>query len=250
MAWDFLNNTTQFGFAHRGGNATAPENTVAAFGHARSLGFRFLETDVHATTDGVLVAFHDNDLERITGSPGRISDRSWGELREIRLDDGHKIPTMDELFETFPDAHFNIDPKANDAVEPLIDAIRKHDALSRVCVGAFSDRRIAHIRSRLGPELCTSPAPMHAAAILTSLYSPRPTTFGHACLQIPPKLGRFSLTGSAVARFHRLGLQVHVWTINEKAEMVRLLDMGVDAIMTDEVEILAEVLAERGIPLA
>ncbi len=249
MAWEFLNNKTQFGFAHRGGNTVAPENTIAAFAHAQSLGYRFLETDVHVTTDGVLVAFHDNNLERITGTPGAISDRSWAELSEIRLEGGHQIPTMDELFETFPTAHFNIDPKENDAVAPMAAAIQSHGALGRVCVGAFSDRRVAHARELLGPNLCTSPAPAHAATIAASAFGPRPVTFGHGAMQIPSRVGPARLTADMVARLQRLGLQVHVWTINQRTQMEELLEMGVDAVMTDDVDLLAEVLAERGTPL-
>lgn len=250
MPWDYLNNDTQFGFAHRGGNTSAPENTVAAFSHAQALGYRFLETDVHVTTDGVLVAFHDNNLERITGTPGAISDRSWAELTEIKLEGDHHIPTMDELFETFPDAHFNIDPKEASAVKPLVASIQRHGAISRVGIGAFSDRRIARVRALLGPKLCTSPAPVHALAILASVFSRRPITFGHGALQIPPALGPVSLTESLVERIHEMGLQVHVWTINDRPEMERLLDLGVDAVMTDNVDLLAEVLAARGTPLS
>lgn len=249
MRWDFLNNETQFGFAHRGGNTIAPENTVAAFSHAQSLGYRFLETDVHVTADGVLVAFHDDSLERITGRPGTISERSWDELSNIELEGGHSIPTMAELFETFPAAHFNIDPKANNAVEPLARTIQSHNALSRVCIGSFSDRRIFRMRKLLGPRLCTSPAPIHAGAILASAFTRWPATFGHAALQIPNSLGPIQLDAGIVERFQKNGFQVHVWTINERSEMERLLDLGVDAVMTDDVDLLAAVLAERGTPL-
>ena len=246
MKWEYLNTSSQFGFAHRGGNTVAPENTVAAFANAQRLGFKFLETDVHVTTDGVLVAFHDNNLERITGKPGRISERTWAELHEIRLDGGHSIPTMSELFETFPDAHFNIDPKEDEAVAPLAEMIQAHDAIGRVGIGSFSDRRISTMRELLGPRLCTSPGPVHAAVIFGSAFLKRAVTFGHAMLQVPPSTGPVGLTSAMVGRAQGAGLQVHVWTINEREEMVRLLDMGVNAIMTDRVELLDEVLAERG----
>jgi glycerophosphoryl diester phosphodiesterase len=246
MKWEYLNTSGQFGFAHRGGNTVAPENTVAAFANAQRLGFRFLETDAHVTTDGVLVAFHDSNLERITGKPGKISERSWAELSEIRLDGGHSVPTMSELFETFPDAHFNIDPKENDAVAPLAEVIQAHNAIDRVGIGAFSDRRISTMRELLGPRLCTSPGPIHTAVILGSAFLSRTVTFGHGMLQVPRSVGPVDLTPAMVKRAHAAGLQVHVWTINEREEMVRLLDMGVNAIMTDQVELLAEVFAERG----
>ncbi len=153
---------------------------------------------------------------------------------------------MSELFETFPDAHFNIDPKENDAVGPLAEVIAAHNATDRVGIGAFSDRRISRMRELLGPRLCTSPGPVHAAIIFGAAFLSRPRTFGHGMLQVPRSAGSVDLTEAMVERAHGAGLQVHVWTINERSEMVRLLDMGVNAIMTDKVELLAEVLGDRG----
>ena len=152
----YLAPTYRSRFAHRGGASDAPENTVPAFAAAVALGYRYLETDVHVTVDGVLVAFHDDDLTRTCGVAGRISELPWSEVATARVDGQAPIPTMDELFETWPDARWNIDCKSDGAVAPLADAVRRHAALDRVCVASFSDRRIRDLRRRLGRDLCTA----------------------------------------------------------------------------------------------
>ncbi len=247
MAWPFLDTDRPFGFAHRGGFGAGPENTVAAFTHATELGYRYLETDVHKTADDVLVAFHDGQLERVAGLPGAIADYSWDRLSDVQLEGGHRIPRLSELLEAFPDARFNIDPKADDAVELLIETIRHHDAADRVCIGSFSDARIDRVRRSFDDRLCTSPGPVGAAKVLLAalLYPRWHPPYG--CLQIPPAAGGLSLSSAwLIRRIQRLGLQVHFWTVNEESEMERLLDNGADAIITDEIETLRRVLAARG----
>jgi glycerophosphoryl diester phosphodiesterase len=246
MAWSYLDTDVPFGMAHRGGSSGGPENTVAAFRRATELGYRHLETDVHATSDGVLVAFHDDDLQRVAGLPGGIGDYRWDRLAEIELADGHRIPTMDELLTTFPDARFNIDPKSDQAVDPLIELIGRHGAVGRVCIGSFSESRISRVRHALGPELCTSPGPGGLARVLAAAYLSTQWSPPYGCLQIPIRARGIQFDRPAlIARFQQLGLQVHFWTINERSEMERLLDAGADAIISDELEILNEVLAAR-----
>lgn len=217
---------------------------MPAFEHAVTLGYRYLETDVHVTNDGVLVAFHDADLERITGTPGTIADRSWPELSQIDLGGGASIPRLDDLFAAFDDVRFNIDPKVDAAVVPLIEAIERHDAVERVGIGAFDDARISALQEHFGPALCTSPGPIE---LLGYFADPSPDAFAtHGCLQIPPRFGDFELTADLLDAAHDLGLQVHVWTINDVDEMQRLLDLGVDAVMTDRVAELKELMVDRG----
>ena len=248
VRYEYLNYDSPIAFAHRGGDIAAPENTVAAFRHSFELGFRYLETDVHRTNDGVLVAFHDAGLDRVAGLEGTIADHSWDELRGITLGDGHHIPTLDELLETFPEAKFNIDPKADDSVELLGDAILKHSAIGRVCVGSFSDDRISEIKQRLGPNLCTSPGPRGVAAVLAGAYGIGGGRDGrHGCIQVPPRWGVVKVTAGMVRRVHAAGLHIHVWTINDREEMHRLYDMGVNGVMTDKTDVLREVLIERGV---
>ncbi len=246
MTWAYLDVEIPFGMAHRGGRGPAPENTEAAFANARSLGYLHLETDVHRSADGVLVAFHDGELGRVGDRSGRIAELTWAELSEIDLGGGHRIPRLVDLLDAFPDARFNIDPKADDAVELLVEAIRSADALDRVCVGSFSEARVARARDALGPGLCTSPGPSGMVKVLiAAILWPRWTP-PYGCVQIPPVANGIPLSSRwLIGRLHRLGLQVHYWTINERDEMHRLLDNGADAIISDEIELLREVLAER-----
>lgn len=247
MSWTYLDGRAPLAFAHRGGNGDAPENTVAAFRRATGLGYQYLETDVHATADGVLVAFHDGGLERVAGLPGAIEEYSWDRLSQVRLDGDHGIPRLTELLETFPDSRFNIDPKADAAVDLLVDVIRDHDAVDRVCVGSFSEARVRRARAALGERLCTSPGPTGMVKVLKAAYLNRGWRPPYGCVQIPVRSGVIPLDSSGlIDRLHQLGLQVHFWTINERTEMIRLLDRGADGIITDEIEMLKDVLIERG----
>lgn len=246
VSWPFVEHEMSVAIAHRGGNRAAPENTVAAFAAAVELGYTHLETDVHRTADGVLVAFHDGDLQRMTGLPGGIAERRWADVAAVELPGGHRIPTLDEVLDAFPDRYFNIDPKADAAVEPLAEALERHGAVDRVCIGSFSDRRVAALRRRLGPGLCTSPGPRGVARVLAAARGVGPRRLPYGCLQVPRRLGPVRLTPSLVAGVHRLGMAVHVWTVNEEPVMEHLLDVGVDAIMTDDVALLRQVLERRG----
>ncbi len=234
-------------FAHRGGAEEHPENSLAAFRHAVSLGYRHLETDVHLTADGQVLAFHDDSLDRVTDGTGRIGDLTAAEVARARIAGTEPIPTLDALLEEFPDARINIDPKADPVVEPLARALERHDALDRVCVGSFSDRRLRRLRGLLGDRLCTSAGPVATAAFrLASLGVPLPRG-AHDCLQVPVRQSGIPLVDRRfVALAHRRGLKVHVWTIDDPDEMHRLLDLGVDGLMTDRPTVLRDVLRARG----
>lgn len=260
MVHAFLDVERPFAFAHRGGDEVAAENTVAAFDHAVGLGFRYLETDVHLTGDGVLVAFHDPELDRVAHADGTIADHTWDELSQIDLGDGGRIPRMDELFATFPDVYWNIDPKADESVDPLSRLILAHDAIDQVCIGSFSDDRIAQMSEHLGPRLCTSAGPKHVALLFGAFVGGRAVSKlrnnalvesvarQHGCLQIPPKIKGIGLVDArSVETAHELGLQVHVWTIDDPDEMHRLFDLGVDALMTDKPSVLKGVMMQRGV---
>ena len=243
----FLDHPGTLAFAHRGGAEEYPENSLAAFRHAVDLGYRYLETDVHATLDGVVLAFHDNTLDRVTDRSGQIADLPWSEVSGARIAGREPIPLLSELLEEFPEARINIDPKDDRVVEPLVNLIRDHGALHRVCLGAFSDRRLARCRSLLGPTVCTSAGPLAVARLrLASLGFPtgRPAAL---CLQVPVRQSGIPIVDRRLLRMaHDRGLQVHVWTIDDPGEMVRLLDLGVDGIMTDHPRVLRQVLIERG----
>ena len=238
-------------FAHRGGTDRHPENTMAAFSYAVDLGYRYLETDVHLTTDGALVAFHDPDLGRLSDRSGQISDMTLAEVEAVSVvdDEGelHSIPTLDEIFTSFPNARINIDPKTDESVDPLIRAIRDHGAVERVCIGSFYDSRIRRCRQELGASLCTSMGPIEMAWLRASSFGlPFPKISDASCAQIPLVFkGHKLLDARLLDKAHEQGLQVHVWTIDQEAEMHRLLDMGVDGLMTDEVGLLRDTLVAR-----
>lgn len=242
-------------FAHRGG-AGHPElqrleNTMHAFRHAVELGYHYLETDVHATNDGAVVAFHDEDLERVADRAGRILDLSSDDVAEIIIGEGHTIPTMAELLEEFPDCRFNIDLKSPSAVRPLVDLLERTASHDRVLVGSFSLRRLDEFRRLTGGRVATSAAPPEVAAFMT-LPLPRlvrMVTRGRVrALQVPRRRGRLPVvTPGLVRRAHAAGAHVHVWTIDEPEEMNELLDIGVDGLITDRTDLLKEILIARGL---
>ncbi|WP_367281733.1 glycerophosphodiester phosphodiesterase [Ilumatobacter sp.] len=239
----FLDWPGPIAFAHRGGTSEHPENTMPAFGHAVDLGYTYLETDVHVTSDGVLVAFHDADLTRTCGRPGVIDRLPWSEVSTARVDGREPIPLFEDLMEQFPDARVNVDCKADSAVDALVASLRRLDCLDRVCIGGFSDRRLRRLRSLLGDGLCSSFGPAQIAALR---YTGR-VPWGGQAAQVPVRQGPVTIVNERfVDRAHRGGLQVHVWTIDDPAEMRRLLDLGVDGLMTDRPAVLKQVLVERG----
>lgn len=239
-------------FAHRGGSyhpeIEGLENTRTAFAHAVALGYTYLETDAHVTRDGVLLAFHDFVLDRVTDREGSLAELTYDEVAAAVIGGREQVPTLVSLLEEFPGARFNIDVKTDAAVEPLADLVRRLAAEDRVCVGSFSERRLARFRSLVGPRVATSCGPAGAAAVRL-LPSGRlaGVLTGGAVLQVPHVRGRLRVVNRGfVTRAHAAGRPVHVWTIDEAAEMHHLLDLGVDGIMTDRTDVLREVLVARG----
>ena len=246
--WPFLDHDGPIPFAHRGGAADAPENSMEAFDAAIGLGYRYLETDVHKTADGVVVAFHDDRLDRVTDRTGAIAELTWREVSAARIRGIGVIPRLEDLLTAFPNARLNIDPKSDEVVEPMVRVIQEQRVIDRVCVGSFSDARIAHAVERLGPRLCSSLGPWAVARVrAASLGLPTGPDRG-ACLQVPVAArGVTIVTERFIATCHKRGLDLHVWTIDEADEMERLLDLGVDGIMTDSLVTLRDVLARRGL---
>lgn len=216
---------------------------MPAFQHAVDLGYTYLETDVHSTSDGVLVAFHDPDLARTTDSEGNIDELPWSEVTRARVDGREPIPLFEDLMEQFPDARVNIDCKADSAVDALIASLRRLDCLDRVLIGGFSDARLRRFRNEFGDALCTSFGPQQIAALRFVGRVP----WGGQVAQVPVSTRGLTIVNErTIERAHRRGLQVHVWTIDDPDEMHRLLDLGVDGLMTDRPQILKDVLTERG----
>jgi glycerophosphoryl diester phosphodiesterase len=247
--WPFLDHPGPIPFAHQGGASDFPENTMRAFQHAVDLGYRYIETDVHATVDGVLVAFHDDTLDRVTDRRGVIGELRWADVSQARVGDGDdRIPRLEELLGTWPDVRVNIDPKHDASVTPLVEVLTRTAALDRVCVGAFSSRRLTRFRRLTQGRVCTSMGPAEVARLRAASYGVPAGRFAPACAcaQVPAVAARMPLVDRRfVDVAHRRDLQVHVWTINDAAEMERLLDLGVDGIMTDRPAVLKEVLERR-----
>ena len=241
-------------FAHRGGaehpDLVGLENTLTAFRHAVALGYDYLETDVHATRDGIMLAFHDTLLDRVTDGRGALEDATYDEVAPSRIGGREQIPTLAELFAEFPRARFNIDLKADAAVPLLAAFVDDHDAHDRILVGSFSRRRLNRFRALTGGQVATSASPLEVLAfrMLPSGRLADLVTRGRvAALQIPHRKGWLTVTTAGlVRRAHAAGKHVHSWTIDDPAEMIELLDRGVDGLMTDRTDILKDVLAARG----
>jgi glycerophosphoryl diester phosphodiesterase len=250
----FLDHPGPIPMAHRGGATSTSElgfeNTQRAFTTAVGLGYRYLETDVHVSRDGVVFAFHDPHLQRVTDASGDIGELDAEQVLLARVGGSETIPTMRELFEAFPEVRFNIDVKADAAVEPTARLLEECGVLDRVCLASFSGARLRRLRRRLGDAVATSTGPAEIAALRTlplRLAQAALRRSGAVCVQVPPRHGRLTvITHSFVDHCHALGLPVHAWTVDDPDEIHALLDRGVDGVISDRIDILRDVLMARG----
>jgi glycerophosphoryl diester phosphodiesterase len=217
-----------------------------AFERAVRMGYRYLETDVRMTSDDVALVFHDETFDRVTDRTGAVGAVPWAEAQQARVS-GEPIPRLDELLATFPDARVNLDIKEDRGVAPVVAVLRRAKAFDRVCVGAFSERRIARFRRLAGNGVCTSMAPTSLAKLrLASWRMPAGAPAGD-CAQVPQAYrGIRVLDAALVGAAHRRGMPVHAFTIDTETAIEQLLDLGVDGIMTDRPTLLKEVLVRRG----
>lgn len=247
----YLDAPTPLAMAHRGGAIEHLENTMPAFSACVDMGYRYLETDVQVTADGVLVVFHDAALDRVTDRTGRVEHLSWAEVSEARIGGREPILRLEELLGAWPDVRFNLDIKAAGVLAPLVRTIRRMRMADRICLGSFSDARIAAARRIFGPSVCTSLGPRGVAALRLSSYSPRAAGLVRiqaGCAQVPLQLGGRALVDERfIAAAHARGLQVHVWTVDTPADVAAMLDLGVDGIMTDRPAMLKDLLSQRGL---
>lgn len=245
-----------FVMAHRGFAASVhggvhDENSLAAFARAVALGVDHLETDVRVTADGVAVAFHDSVLDRVTDARGEVAALPWATVRRAQIGGREAIPLLADVLDAFPDARVNIDVKSDAGVSPTVTAIRQARALDRVGVGAFSDLRTRRLRRALGPDVATALAPAEVARLRAlsgsgPLGRYRPARWPRRAVQVPHRIGRYTLVDRRlVATAHRLGLPVHVWTVNDPAQMRALLELGVDGLITDRADLALDVVAGR-----
>jgi glycerophosphoryl diester phosphodiesterase len=244
----YLDHPGPIPFAHRGGAADGLENTLAQFRRAVAAGYRYIETDVHATADGKLVAFHDTTLDRVTDGAGRIADLPWEDVRQARVAGSEPVPLFEDLLEEFPGVRWNVDIKAEPALRPLLDLIERTDSWDRICVGSFSESRVVRAQHLAGPRLATSYGTRGVLGLrLRSWGIPAGLRRSAIAAQVPESQSGIPVVDRRFVRAaHARGLQVHVWTINEPDRMHRLLDLGVDGIMTDHIGTLRKVLEDRG----
>lgn len=246
--------------AHRGSRLMWPENTMEAFGGAISLGYRHIETDLHVTSDGIVVCIHDATVDRTTNGTGPVEGLSLGELQELDAGYRHstsgeyayrgrglRVPTFEEVVTSFPDVTFVVDMKTDGMTEPLASLIDRLGLHERLIVGAFSDDRLEEFRMATGGTVATSTGPTLARLWVISSRVGRGAGGSAQALQLPIRLrGVRVVDPRLVKAAHAAGLQVHVWTVNDRDEMERLLEMGVDGIVTDRPDVLRGLLMERG----
>ncbi|MFG3656459.1 glycerophosphodiester phosphodiesterase [Streptomyces sp. NPDC047706] len=245
----YLDHPGPIAFAHRGGAADGLENTSLQFRRAVEMGYRYIETDVHVTRDGRIVAFHDATLDRVTDGAGRIADLPWDDVRQARVAGSEPVPLFEELLETFPDVRWNVDLKAESALHPFLELIGRTDAWDRICVGSFSEARVVRAQRQAGPRLATSYGTRGVLNLrLRSWGVPAMVRRSAVAAQVPETQSGIQVVDHRFVRAaHARGLQVHVWTINDAERMHRLLDLGVDGIMTDHIGTLRKVMEDRGV---
>ncbi|HVQ17848.1 MAG TPA: glycerophosphodiester phosphodiesterase family protein [Actinomycetes bacterium] len=244
----FLDQAAPIPFVHRGGPTGLPENTLVAFERAYRLGFRYFETDVHATSDGELVAFHDRSLRRLAGARVAISSLSAAQVADVRIDE-EPVPLLVDLLRRFPDARFNIDPKSDAAVRPLAKLLAEEQVLDRVCVASFSDIRLSWMRTAFGDKVCSAAGPRELARARWAVERGRTPDLPRVdVLQLPPGPRLLPLVDQRfVEAAHHAGIPVHVWTVNDPTAMGRLLTMGVDGVMSDDAIVLRSVFEAHGL---
>lgn len=253
--------------AHRGGSGLAPENTVAAFRNAVDVwGADMIELDVHASVDGHCVVIHDATVDRTTEGTGAVASKPLSELR--RLDAGYRftadggatfpfrgrdvrIPTIDEVLGALPGVRITVEVKTGAAQEPLFAAIRRLRARDRVIVAGMSEAHRTLFTDYRGP-VSASGEEVRRFYMRHRMLLGRFAQLRADVVQVPEHYdGRRVVTPRFVRDLGRHGVPVHVWTIDEPADMVRLLDWGVEGILTDRPDVLGRVLHERnGRPLA
>ncbi|MBK7974288.1 MAG: glycerophosphodiester phosphodiesterase [Deltaproteobacteria bacterium] len=249
--------------AHRGGADLAPESTLAGFESGLANGAQILETDAHTTRDGVVVLLHDDTVDRTTDGTGAIHDLTLAEVKS--LDAGYRftrdggatfpyrgtgvtIPTLDEVLDRFPRERFLIEIKqTNPPIEAdVIAAIERHGISRQVCLASFVDTVVRRVRD-LAPDLCTSASVVEVVGLVVTPLEQlaergveaRATQFPFDVLGVP------LVSRELVDKHHALDLEIHVWTVDAAADMASLLDLGVDGIITDRPDTLAQVIGDR-----
>lgn len=254
MSHPYLDGPRPRAYAHRGwhvGELEGCENTLAAFVAAADHGLGYVELDVHASADGVPFVHHDPTLDRTTDGAGRIDAHTAAELDTVRVAGREPLPRLADVLAALPGVRITIELKSAEVVAPTVAVLDAAAAWDRVCLGSFRDRWLATARGMAGPRLCTSMGQREVAVLRARAWGvpspllPRPVG---VFAQVPPRFGRIPVAsdGRFVAAAHRVGHEVHVWTVDDPAGMHRLLDLGVDGLLSDRPDLLVQVVGERG----
>jgi glycerophosphoryl diester phosphodiesterase len=241
-------------FAHRGwhvGDLAGLENTLAAFLRARDEGYSYVETDVHATRDGVLVVHHDATLRRVAGHPGVLRAMDWADVAPVRVRGREKLPRLEEALEALPGLRFNVDLKSPGTVRPMLELLERDDVAERVAVASTDEGRLRAVRQRFSDRVVTGVSARAALSLRTRSVLPgvisRHVPVSGDLAQLPVRFGGLPVVDATSLRAARAaGLEMHVWTVDRASEMHRLLDLGVDGLMTDRPDLLRDVLMVRG----
>jgi glycerophosphoryl diester phosphodiesterase len=246
-------------YAHRGWHVDdlqGCENTLAAFRRAVDEGFGYLEMDVHASADGVPVVHHDPILDRTTDGTGPIRGRSAAALAGVRVRGREPLPLLEHVLTELPDTRITVELKSDAVVEPVLEVLERTGSWNRVCLGSYHDGRLRRARVTAGPRLCTSMAQAAAVGLRTRAWLdglPAPLRhlpappFPGELAQLPRRFGPLTVVDAALVRAaHASGREVHVWTVDVPAEMVALLDLGADGLLSDRPDVLRDVLHARG----
>jgi glycerophosphoryl diester phosphodiesterase len=237
-------------FAHRGfaGSDGVSENTVEAFRAALALGATHIESDIQVTKDGEPVLFHDDDLLRVAGLPRKIKHLTLSELSKIELIDGGRIPTLREAFTALPAARFNLDLKVWEALRPTVELIRELDVEGRVLLTSFSDKRRGQAVAALGGRVVSSAGTGRVLGLwLASKFRMHRLIKRLAkpvqALQVPVGKGPIRFDSPAfMTQMTEVGLELHYWTINEPSEMLMLISLGAQGIVTDRTDLAVKTI--------
>jgi len=259
MAIPYLSAEYPLRFAHRGSRFLWPENTAEAFQGALDLGYKYIETDVRISRDGVVVVFHDDTLERTTNGVGPVDRWDFADLQRLDAaywfdeDGGYplrgtgvKVRSLDEVFDMWPNVYFNIDLKGQGLEWPVADVIKRHHKEATTMIGSFVGHRVARFRRITRGEIGVSAGPGAVLAMVAASRVGRTVRQPVQAYQLPYNWNTVPIGRKLVDAIHEAGAQIHTWTPNRAADMHHLLDLGVDGIVSDRPDTLNEVLRERG----
>ncbi|MDB2370738.1 glycerophosphodiester phosphodiesterase family protein [Gammaproteobacteria bacterium] len=231
--------------AHRGGSEEAPENTLESFSYAIGLGSSYIETDVQLSADGIPYIFHDDNLSRLLNMEVKFNSLHSDQIEKLKLFESYQIPKLETALTQFPNALFQIDLKTDEVALPAMKVIENLNAFDRICIASFSSNRLQKVRKKF-PDTCLSMGPKEILKLLLASFGLYNKTIYGDCLQVPIyHYGIKLVTRRFVKYVQSIGLKIHVWTINDENTMRKLIDLGVDGIITDRPKLLKEVLSKN-----